>query len=109
MGVEHDRVRVGLEWCGRGGSEGDAEKGLRLAGAMSYFWLSQSHLREGRRRVAAALAHVKAGAVGARWRAGAVHGAGLLAWAEGDYAAAGGMFEEALGMYRSLGDDAGVA
>jgi len=107
--LEHDNMRVALEWCEKSAGDAAAGKGLRLASALSYFWLSQSHLREGRRRLAAALAHPRESAATPRERAAGIHGAALLAWAEGDYAAASSMFEQALELYRELADDLGVA
>jgi hypothetical protein len=43
---EHDNVRVALAWCL--GDERDDAAGLRLAGAMAWFWRLR-HLSEGRR------------------------------------------------------------
>jgi len=44
--VEHDNVRSALDWAK---SIGDADLGLRLAGAMQNFWIFRSHYREGGR------------------------------------------------------------
>jgi predicted ATPase/class 3 adenylate cyclase len=42
---EHDNMRASLAWCI---DRREAEKGLRLAGALGSFWEVHSHLREGR-------------------------------------------------------------
>jgi non-specific serine/threonine protein kinase len=44
--VEHDNVRSALGWAK---SNGDADLGLRLAGAMATFWILRGHYREGGR------------------------------------------------------------
>ncbi|HEX9440006.1 MAG TPA: hypothetical protein VF909_10000, partial [Roseiflexaceae bacterium] len=58
---EHDNFRAALAWAHeRGAVEGSttagAEAGLRLAGALFWFWDLRDHLSEGRRWLAGALA-----------------------------------------------------
>jgi len=48
---EHDNLRAALDWA----AERDAERQLRLAGCLGWFWASQSHLIEGRLRLAQGL------------------------------------------------------
>jgi predicted ATPase len=45
---EHDNIRAALEWSL---SEGRVEKGLRLAGALAWFWERRGYWSEGRERV----------------------------------------------------------
>jgi non-specific serine/threonine protein kinase len=44
--IEHDNLRSALEWLLSG--QGDAQKGLRLAGALGQFWQVRSYVSEGR-------------------------------------------------------------
>ena len=97
--VEHDNLRGALEYL----HDTDAERYLQLAGALAWFWQARSHLLEGRRHVTAALARAAA-APPRVVRARALWGAAqLLAW-QGDAAESLRLMEEALQMWRDLGD-----
>jgi tetratricopeptide (TPR) repeat protein len=85
-----------------------SDAALRLSGALWRFWRLRGYLAEGRRWYAAALAHPAAGERTAT-RAAALGGAGSLAWAQSDYAAARALHEESLAIRRELGDRLGVA
>ncbi len=82
-----------------------AELGLRLAGALWLFWFMRGHLAEGRARLRQALT---AGAAPPPVRAKALTGAGALAEAQGDLAAAETLLEESLALYRALDDRRGL-
>jgi ATP/maltotriose-dependent transcriptional regulator MalT len=100
---EHENLRAVLQWTLDGG--GDAELGLRLAGAVWSFWWVHGHLREGRRWLEGLLALAPSG--GARLaaaRAKALSGAGALATEQGDYDRAGALLEETLALSRELGN-----
>jgi predicted ATPase len=105
---EHDNLRQALRWARQ---SGDSPTGLRLVGALSWFWWMQGHLGEGRRWAEEFLSepfdddHPGGGLA----RAGALYGAGELAFGQGDLARAAELFEEALALYRELGDDGGIA
>ena len=103
--IEHDNFRVALDY-GRT-AEGQKESGLRLAGALTRFWARRGFLSEGRdwMETAVALYPEAPPAV----RAKALHGAGYLGFEQGDYARAQARCEESLRLYRSIGDDFGVA
>ena len=105
---EHDNLREVLRWARE---TGDVRTGLRLVGALSWFWWMQGYLDEGRRWAEEFLSEPLGGdGTGSDLaRAGALYGAGELAFGQGDLARAAELFEEALALYRELGDDGGVS
>ena len=103
--AEHDNLRAALRWAEE---SGEAEIGLRLAGALCQFWLMRGHLREGQERLARLLGLAGASPYTAA-RAKALTGAGHLADNLSDYAAAHAFFEESLAIRRELGEKGGIA
>ena len=102
--AEHDNLRLALEWLRDHGSNEDS---LRLSGALSPFWEIRGHLTEGQRWLEAALS--RRGEAAAPVVARALRGAGVIAREQGHYAAAATLGEEALLLYRELGDTLGIA
>jgi hypothetical protein len=76
---EHDNIRAALSWSLEGA---DPDLGLRLAGAIWWFWHRHGHLREGLRWLEGALA--KEGGASATARVKALGGIGWLAFGLGD-------------------------
>jgi tetratricopeptide (TPR) repeat protein len=103
--TEHDNLRAALARSLTEAS--DAEIGLRLAGALSWFWHVRGHFSEGRRWLEQALA--AGGNVSASMRAKALNGAGILAQDQGDYGRAEAFYEENLALFRGLRDKRGIA
>ena len=82
----------------------EAEVELRLAASLRGYWDARGHSAEGRARLTAALEREHPDPA---LRATALRGLAFMAWAQGDYAASTRACEEAMGLYRSLGDRAG--
>jgi predicted ATPase/class 3 adenylate cyclase len=100
--TEHDNLRAALEW-----SSSDLEIGLRLAGALWFFWYLRGYVSEGREWLKHLLA--KTAQAPTPLRAKALYGASMLARAQDDYAQATALLEESLALYRALKDKHGVA
>ncbi|HEU5102119.1 MAG TPA: tetratricopeptide repeat protein, partial [Roseiflexaceae bacterium] len=101
--AEHGNLRAALTWainCG------EVETALRLGVALWRFWDRRSHASEGRAWLEQALA--QSGGVPALWRARALHTAGNLARNQGEYPRAAALYEEALVLWRQLGDRRGL-
>jgi predicted ATPase/DNA-binding XRE family transcriptional regulator/exonuclease VII small subunit len=105
---EHDNLREALRWAR---DAGDVCGGLRLAGALSWFWWMQGYLDEGRRWTEVFLSEPFADDRPRCCfaRAAAFYGAGELAFGQGDLDRASELFERALALYRRLDDNGGVA
>jgi len=101
---EHDNLRAALEGAI---ADARADAALRLAGALVLFWRLKGHVSEGRDHLAAAMALAHGQPVGIR--AKVAWGAGLLAVMVSDTEGAVTASEEALALYRSVGDRAGEA
>jgi tetratricopeptide (TPR) repeat protein len=97
----HDNLRAALAWSNS--EHGEAQTGLRLAGALSWFWYQRGYLREGRTFLEALLARSEP-ADGSALRGKALSGASLLAWAQGDVGVASERAEESVALFRALGD-----
>jgi predicted ATPase len=98
---EDGNLRAALAW-----SKADRnaiQTGLRLGRALSFYWVLHSSLHEGRTWLEGMLARTD-GTDRSAARGGALHGAGWLAWAEGDYEAASLRTEEGLSIVREIGD-----
>jgi predicted ATPase/DNA-binding XRE family transcriptional regulator len=107
--LEHDNLRAALVWARE---IGDVGRGLRLAGALRWFWWIRGHLGEGREWLRAFLEEDAAeggSRVLAPARAKALYGAGQLAFGQGDLARAARLYGEGLAAYRALGDEGGAA
>jgi predicted ATPase len=102
--LEHDNFRAALDWARRANQ---AEWGLRLAAALFAFWRSREHVREGRERLDEVL-DLSAGSQVSKSRARALWAAGALAVEQGEYALARARHEEALAIFRALGDTPGI-
>ncbi|MDQ4077920.1 MAG: tetratricopeptide repeat protein [Chloroflexota bacterium] len=102
--LEHDNLRTALRWSEE---SGDAELGLRLAGALWRFWMTRGYLSEGRAWLERVLSNQPAEQTVTR--AKALHGLGTLAIAQSDYEVARAHLEESLMIRRMLGDKYGIA
>ena len=106
--TDHDNLRAGLDWFTE---SGDGVQAQRLSGALWTFWERRGHLSEGQARLSRALSvHEGPGKVVPNdVRMKALHGAGCLADAQGDYDAASTYFEENLRIQRLGGDHRAIA
>jgi predicted ATPase len=124
---EHDNLRAALGWACE---QNTAETGLRMSSALWRFWYTRGYLSEGRRWLDQALAMVENGlpvlhtnapgemsapSVPANqtasliMHANALHGAGSLAWAQGDYHTSQAFYEQSLALRRAANDKRGIA
>lgn len=102
---ELDNLRAALEWSL---GEGRAEKGLRLAAALTWFWETRGNLSEGRERISSVLVqsqHLERTAA----RGKAFSGGAMLAYRQSDYLVARTWANQALEVFRELGDKRGIA
>ncbi|MEK6274493.1 MAG: NB-ARC domain-containing protein [Actinomycetota bacterium] len=99
---DHDDLRAALEWL----AAHDPEAELELAGALGWFWLSHSHLPEGRRRLTDALARSRGAD---RVRATALTAAGGIAGWQGDADRGPAWLDEGIALWRELGEVAELA
>jgi predicted ATPase/tetratricopeptide (TPR) repeat protein len=97
----HDNLRAVLAWSSS--EHGAAQIGLRLAGALSWYWYMRGYLREGGIFLEEFLAQSEP-ADGSAVRGKALYGASLLAWAEGDSGVSGERAEQSVALFRALGD-----
>jgi predicted ATPase/DNA-binding XRE family transcriptional regulator len=102
---EHDNFRAALQHFQ---ATGAVEAGLRLCGALQWFWWERGFLGEGQGWCESFLGLAGAGNFPAA-RAKALNGAGYLATGRGDFARAIALCEESLAISRDLADQGGVA
>ncbi len=105
---EYDNLRAALQWVWEAQ---EVVRGLRLAGALWYFWYVRGYLAEGRawleRALTAAATGGPAAATGAH--ALACDGAAILAYGQHDDARAATLLARALSLYQEAGDRGGRA
>ncbi len=99
--ADHDNLRAALAWALDGE---DIELGMRLAGALGYFWVRQGHHTEGQRWVSRTLEADVSRAASPSVRATALFTSALLATYLHDSATAKRLGREALALYRELED-----
>src|SRR5205823_5714894 len=106
LDAEHDNMRAALEWSLAPADDGQAvraaEMGLRLAGALAWFWGTRGYWSE-RRRECIALLRAVGDRHGVAW---ALYNLGNAVDAS-DREAARVLYEESEALYRELGDDPG--
>jgi len=103
--IEYDNISFALDWLV---TTGDAERGLRLSGALYDYWNIRGHWSEGRERLNKILA-LPASADPSNHRANALRAAGNLARQQNDYAVAQSLYESSLEISKALGDELGTA
>jgi predicted ATPase/class 3 adenylate cyclase len=105
---EHDNLRAAVRWSLE---SNDAEPALRLAGALGRFWEVRGFLSEGQRWLDRALDLAVAAQppVSARVKGAALGAAGTLAYVRSEYERAVALLQDSLGLWRELGNRAGVA
>jgi predicted ATPase len=101
--AEHDNLRAML---GYALESGQGEIGLRLAGAVSPFWSLRGYLSEGQDWLNKAL---QAGGASTVIRLKALHGAGDLAWGQGNYVVVRQRWEECVALRAEVGDHPSIA
>ena len=112
MESEHANLRAALSWSLDMDDETDggraAQLGLRLAVALWWFWHTHDYLSEGRRYLERALSGMSEPTM-TPWRARALSATAGLALYQADYGTSKALMEEALALYRELGDKEGIA
>lgn len=105
---ERDNLRTALGWAKE---RGDIEAGLRLVGALSWFWWMRGYFGEGHNWAEDFLEKPACNDLKAAddMRAKALLGAGMLTFGHGDLVRSITLLEEGLTVYRRLGDKAGTA
>jgi tetratricopeptide (TPR) repeat protein len=100
--ADHDNLRAALAWSQ---AAGEVEVGLRIAGALWWFWWARGHWSEGHHWLDAGLSQSSSRTA---FRAKALYAIGILALYV-DSSAAPPLFQEALSIYQELGDRNGCA
>jgi predicted ATPase/class 3 adenylate cyclase len=103
--MEHDNLRAALEWSES--QPGEQLAGLRLATGLLRFWEIRGHAEEGRHWFQRMLAATRDDPT--VLRANALTGAGMLAFTQGDFAAAIAFHEQSLELHRRLGSPEAIA
>ncbi len=98
--AEHNNLRAALRWTAQ---SGEIETGLRLAGALRWFWYHRGHFGEGYHWATQLLA-LPAAAAPTRARAKALYCAGSLAFYYSNPIAACPLLDESVAIWRELGD-----
>ncbi len=98
LATETDNMRAALNWY----AQTSPEEGLRLAVALSEFWLRRGDFQEGRRQLNTLMQPGKV----THLQAKALAAAGNLACNQGDYSAAQVLYQECRAIGESLGDKA---
>ena len=99
---EHDNYRAALAWSR---STADVETGLRIAGALCWFWAFRGHVGEGRSWLADLLS-LPGGSP--RSRARALLAASTLAIPQADYATVRSLASQSARIFAGLGDRSSV-
>lgn len=99
LDADYDNVRAALTWATTQRAAGD-ERGLRLCGALPWYWHARAQVGEARRMVEAALAGTTSQTLG---RAKALYAAGWAAVRQNDFQAAQIKLEESAAIYRACG------
>ena len=97
LGVDHDDLRGALDWL----VANDPDRGLELAGALGWFWLSHGLLAEGGGRLAGALAE---SAAKGRARARALTASGSLVARHGEVDEGRAQVDQSIRLWRELDD-----
>jgi predicted ATPase/DNA-binding SARP family transcriptional activator len=103
---EHDNLCAALDWGLT--QEAMQERSLRLAGALSRFWLMRRDLREARERLSRVLERAPQLGTTSLY-ARVLRAAGKVAQLQKDWKAATDHFEAALTVYRQKNDEQGMA
>ena len=103
LDAEHENLRAALRWTLR--EENDFDLGIRLAGALSWFWFYRGHAAEGRGWFDLALSRPRVSAA----FGDALYGAARLADSLGEGTRAHDIYTRCLEVRRSLGDQQGIA
>ena len=101
---DNDNLRAALQWSLE---DGDTNAGLRLSGALEDYWRMRGQLTDWRHWLDSILAAAPADR--SRPRARALFGAGRLAWGQGDLHRATELTQNALEIFRCIGDQWGIA
>jgi non-specific serine/threonine protein kinase len=101
--MDHDNLRGALGWSLE---SGQIEAGLKMAGALAWFWHSKGHLSEGKLWLEKMLAP-DTGSQG-KERAKALRASSILATDTGDYLRARAFAESSIKLSREIGDNRGA-
>jgi predicted ATPase/transcriptional regulator with XRE-family HTH domain len=101
--LDHDNLRVALAWSLE---SNQIEVGLKMAGALAWFWHSKGHLSEGNLWLEKTLAS----GIGIRGeeRAKALRASSILSTGRGDYIRARAFAESSIKLYREIGNNRGA-
>src|SRR5262249_50764311 len=102
--AEYDNLRATMRWL----SESNAQDAVALGGRLWPMWVRGGFLAEGRAHLRTLLALQGPSRLSADWAA-LVASEGLVALFAGEYAAARASLEEAVNLWRRLGDQHGLA
>ncbi|MBI1743232.1 tetratricopeptide repeat protein [Candidatus Acetothermia bacterium] len=101
---EHENLRAALGWSK---STESYDQGIKLAGALWFYWDIRGYFREGRSWLDEMLQ--RRSNASSSVLAKALYGAGVLAYRQGDYNQATVLLEQGLILFRELGDKKGIA
>jgi DNA-binding CsgD family transcriptional regulator len=105
---DYGNVRSALDWYQDAQSEAAVELGLRIGGALQYFWEIRGHVREGREKLRQLLEHSQARS-SSHARARALEAAAWLGFWLGDVAQVETLLGESRAIWNELGNPVGIA